>query len=177
MSSSLQYDRRTIVFHWISAATVAVMWLIPQFIDDFTGAARIYARSVHILLGVALIGLIAARIVWRMTSGRRLPPAETGVKQLAAQVVHHALYALMVTVLVAGVAYTFARGDNILNLGRLPAFAANDKPLRQLVGSVHALAANGILILAGLHAAAALAHHYFWKDGVLRRMLPWLARA
>jgi cytochrome b561 len=28
------------------------------------------------------------------------------------------------------------------------------------------------LIVAGLHALAALAHHYFMRDGVLRRMLP-----
>jgi cytochrome b561 len=28
------------------------------------------------------------------------------------------------------------------------------------------------LILAGLHAAAALVHHYILRDGVLRRMLP-----
>jgi cytochrome b561 len=134
---------------------------------------RIYVRSAHVLLGVALIGLVALRIGWRLTGGRKLPPADTGVRQAAAQVVHYALYALMIVVLVAGVANVFARGDNILNLGRLPSFAANDKPLRHLVGSVHGLAANGILILAGLHAAAALAHHYLWKDGVLRRMLPW----
>lgn len=29
-----------------------------------------------------------------------------------------------------------------------------------------------ILVLAGLHAAAALFHHYVLKDDVLRRMLP-----
>jgi cytochrome b561 len=29
-----------------------------------------------------------------------------------------------------------------------------------------------VLILAGLHAAAALFHHYVLRDGVLRRMLP-----
>jgi len=27
--------------------------------------------------------------------------------------------------------------------------------------------------VAGLHAIAALAHHYVFKDNVLRRMLPW----
>ena len=34
--------------------------------------------------------------------------------------------------------------------------------------------ANTILILAGLHAAAALFHHYVLRDGVLHRMLPRL---
>jgi cytochrome b561 len=31
--------------------------------------------------------------------------------------------------------------------------------------------ANGLLILAGLHALAALVHHFLLKDNVLRRML------
>jgi cytochrome b561 len=172
MPTPQRYDQRTIVFHWLTAATIAVMWLIPQVIDQFTGATRIYVRSVHILLGVALLALVVARLVWRATGGRRLPPAETGLKGTAATLAHVALYALTLTVLIAGVTYVFARGDNILNLGRLPAFAADDHALRRLIGSVHSLAANGVLILAGLHAAAALAHHYVLKDGVLRRMLP-----
>ena len=32
------------------------------------------------------------------------------------------------------------------------------------------LVANLILILAGLHATATLAHHYILRDGTLRRM-------
>ena len=40
------------------------------------------------------------------------------------------------------------------------------------------LASHGqrVLILAGLHAAAALFHHHVLKDGVLRRMWPRLGR-
>ena len=36
---------------------------------------------------------------------------------------------------------------------------------------------NLILIVAGLHAAAAMFHQYVLKDGVLTRMLPWGERA
>jgi len=172
MSDLQTYDRRTILFHWLTAATVVVMWVLAQVIDDFTGDSRIYVRSIHILLGVALTAVVAARILWRMQNGRRLPPADTGMMELASKSVHYALYALVVIVLIGGVVNVFARGDNILNLGRLPSFAGNDRELRRTIGNVHALAANAILILAGLHAAAALMHHYVWKDGVLRRMLP-----
>jgi cytochrome b561 len=37
----------------------------------------------------------------------------------------------------------------------------------------HGLAANILLGLATLHAAAALLHHYVMKDTVFSRMLPW----
>ncbi len=36
----------------------------------------------------------------------------------------------------------------------------------------HELTANGLVALAGLHAAAAVIHHLVLKDGTLRRMLP-----
>jgi cytochrome b561 len=37
---------------------------------------------------------------------------------------------------------------------------------------VHELLANALLILAGLHACAALIHHYVFRDRTLVRMLP-----
>ena len=42
----------------------------------------------------------------------------------------------------------------------------------RLIHGWHALAANAILIVAGLHAAAALFHHFILRDATLRRMLP-----
>jgi cytochrome b561 len=43
----------------------------------------------------------------------------------------------------------------------------------RLIGGWHALAANTVVIIAGVHAAAALFHHYILRDATLRRMLPW----
>jgi cytochrome b561 len=40
------------------------------------------------------------------------------------------------------------------------------------VETLRALFANSTLIVAGLHAAAGLFHHFVLKDDVLRRMLP-----
>jgi len=171
MSDAVRYDRRTIVLHWLTAAAVAALWLMGQLVDDFEGVGRIYDRSSHILLGVVLIGVVAVRLFWRATGGRKLPPAETGLKQVAATAVHYALYALLIAMLATGVANELVRGDIIFNLGRLPSIAPGDKELRHTIEDIHGLLANGILILAGLHAAAALVHHYVWKDNVLRRML------
>jgi cytochrome b561 len=54
----------------------------------------------------------------------------------------------------------------------LTGLAPRDRALGHDLQSWHATAANAILVLAGIHAAAALFHHYVWRDGVLRRMLP-----
>lgn len=172
MSTALTYDRRTIALHWLTAGLIVVMWGLAQIIDFFPRAMQVYPRSAHILLGVALVGVYVTRIFWRRTSGRRLPPADTGIMGLAAGLAHLGLYALVAATLGLGLFFEAVRADNILNLFRLPSVAPGDKALRSLIGDWHGTAANAILILAGIHAAAALVHHFYLKDGVLKRMLP-----
>ena len=70
-----------------------------------------------------------------------------------------------------GLFNTWVRGDNLFDAFSLPSFAPGNKPLRHQVEDLHALAANALLAVAALHAAAALAHHFIFKDAVLRRML------
>ncbi len=167
-----RYDRRTMWLHWATALLVASQWVIAQIIDDFEGAARVDARSVHITLGLILIAVLATRIVWRATQGRRLPAADRGALHAVAKGTHWAMYLLLIAAVTLGVANVWVRGDSIYNLFRIPAFDPGNKPLRTQVEDLHGLAANSILILAGIHASAALVHRYVWRDGVLARMLP-----
>jgi len=133
---------------------------------------RVEARSVHISLGLCLGVLLAVRILWRSTRGRGLPPADKGLLQTLAKTVHYALYALLIVMVLIGIFLVYVRGDNFFGLFSIPAFDPNNKALRDNVGELHGTIATIILILAGLHASAGLIHHYFWHDGVLRRMLP-----
>ena len=49
---------------------------------------------------------------------------------------------------------------------------ARRPPDRRTLLGVHGLLADAFLILAGLHAAAALMHHWLWRNRTLLRMLP-----
>jgi len=173
-NSSPAYDRRTIMLHWVTAALVVLLWALGQSIDWFPkGSPRIFARSTHISLGLVLALVLVARIHWR-TGGRavHLPPAGLGWLDKFATIAHWALYALLIATVALGIVNTWVRGDTIFNLFKIQPFQANDKSLRETVEDWHALAANTLLIVAFLHAAAALLHHVVLKDGVLRRMLP-----
>ena|SRR5579863_1887268 len=173
METQLNYDIRSIRLHWITAVLVIVLWCLGQTIDWFPkGNPRTAARSLHICLGVLLGLILCYRLWWRLSAGRRLPAAGSGMIQAFATVVHFALYATLLAVVVLGVANVWMRGDTIFNLFTVPAFDPGNKVLRNQIGDLHALGANILLALAGLHAAAALAHHFIWKDNVLRRMLP-----
>jgi cytochrome b561 len=172
-SPAVRYDRTTILLHWVSATLVVLLWSIAQVIDLFPkGTPRIAVRSVHILLGVTLGVVLLARVIWRGGSGRRLPRATPGLAGHAAKVVHYGLYILLAGTVTLGIANVWVRGDTIVGLFTVPKFAPGDKELKETVENLHAWLANTILIVAGLHAVAALVNHFALRNNVLRRMLP-----
>lgn len=167
------YDSRSIRLHWITATLVVLLWCMGQTVDWFPkDLPRIFERSTHIALGATLGLVICYRIWWRLTAGRRLPPVE-GWLGVASRLVHYALYALLITVVVLGLANAWQRGDNIYNLFRIPAFDPGNRALRKQIEDLHGLWANILLSVAGLHAAAALVHRYVLRDRVLQRMWVW----
>jgi cytochrome b561 len=176
LADSTHYDRRTILFHWLTVLLVAAQWLGAHTIDWFPrGALRIDARSVHIVIGVGLAVVIVLRLAGRWGKGRKLPPADKGVLRWAATLVHGLLYVLLIAVVTLGLLNAWARGDNLFNLFSLPKLAVG-KDVKGLIGDLHGLCANAILVVAGGHAAAALWHQYVRRDGVLARMIPALGR-
>lgn len=167
--TKLHYDRTTIFLHWAVVILVALLWGVAQIIDFFPrGPLRVNVRSLHIALGVALAGLMVVRIVWRTGIGRVLPPASQGMMQTAARAIHHALYVLVCGEVLLGMTFAWVRGDSIFGWFSLPGYP----PLREIIGDLHEIGANLILITAGAHAAAALLHHFVLRDGVLLRMVP-----
>ena len=169
----VSYDRRTIQLHWVTAILVALLWSIAQIIDYFPkGAPRIAVRSVHIVLGALLGVILVMRVVWRSRSGRRLSMANDGVWGHLARVVHWALYVGLAAAILLGMTNALVRGDSIFSLFRIPKIYPNIPQLKPNIEMFHQTAANALVILAAVHALAAVAHHYILRDGVLRRMLP-----
>jgi cytochrome b561 len=167
-----RYDRTTIILHWTTAILVALLWTIGQTIDFFPkGTPRIGARSAHILIGVTLLLIVIARLAWRIGWGRRLPAAVPGLAGRLAKSAHVALYLLLAATLVLGVSNAWIRGDNILGLFTIPCIAPGNKGLRERVEDLHGTLANITVIVAALHAAAALVHHFMARHDVLHRML------
>jgi cytochrome b561 len=166
-----RYDRATIFFHWLVAILVAAQWLGAQTIDWFPrGPWRVDVRSMHIVAGVLLLLILLARVAWRLTGGRRLPPLRTGPTQTLATAVHLALYLAVFAMLGVGIFAAWARGDSLFNLVTIPAYDPGNHALGEEVVDLHGTIGWIIIALVGLHAAAALVHHYVWRDGLLRRM-------
>ncbi len=168
------YDVRSIRLHWATASLVVALWCLGETVDWFPkGNIRIGARSLHICLGVTLGSLLCYRLWWRLGARAvRLAPVGAGIIRALATLVHFALYAMLLATVALGLANAWVRGDTLFNLITIPAFDPGNKALRAQVEDLHALSANILVCLAGFHAAMGLAHHFVWKDDVLRRMLP-----
>lgn len=165
------YDRRTRILHWSVGGLVAFMWLMAQgnsFLQK--GPLRLRIWSVHVLLGFLLAALVVARIGWRVSRGRRLPPVKPGLWGHAASLVHYLLYLLLVAVVVLGIMNVFGHGFPLFGVWKFPRFW--EKPFQHQVADWHGLAANIIAGVAAMHGLAALWHHLVLRDGTLRRMWP-----
>lgn len=168
-----RYDGLSILLHWLTAALVVTLWTLGQTIDFFPkGAPKIDARSVHITLGATLAVVLIVRILWRASAGRRLPLANSGWLGIAARVVHYGLYLLVGVTVTLGIFNAWQRGDVLFNVYTIPQLIPGDLVLKRTIEGLHGDFADIVLIIVGLHAAAALAHHYLLRDRVLRRMLP-----
>jgi len=170
-----RYDRNTIVFHWLTFALVVLQFAGAWTIDLFArGTPRVDARSVHITLGCLLALVLLARIRWRLSRGRHLPPAGPGVLNRLATVMHYALYALLLAMVCVGVSLAWVRGDSLYGLFSLPSPAPGNHALSDQVQNIHATIGWVILAAVGLHAAAALWHRLVLADDVFGRMRPQL---
>lgn len=176
-NSSERYGAVAQSLHWVVAALVLLSWTTGQFGDDLPrGAARAAGLFVHISSGLAIVAFVALRLAWRL--GDPPPPLEPSWlgrwADVAAHLAHYALYALLIAVTIAGIMVQFARGNALPMFGVVEIASpwTADRAFARSVLEVHEVLANGLVILALLHAAAALVHHWVLRDRTLVRMLP-----
>jgi cytochrome b561 len=172
----VHYDRLTIALHWLTAALVISLFAIIELRGFLPrgGELREQLEYLHISLGIILFPTVLIRLLWRLVNRGDLPPATSGLQELAARSAHLVLYVLLVTQVALGFLLRWAQGEpfTFFGLFSIPQVFAVDPSLRRTFGELHENVAWAIIILASLHAAAAIFHHYVLKDQVLMRMVP-----
>jgi cytochrome b561 len=169
------YDGVAIFLHWATALLVIVQFAMANLWDSFDKPTRQGLESIHVSLGVLLSAVVLARIVWRLIPGHQRPAVVSGWVQLASKAVHYLLYLLLVAQAALGFGWRWAQGHPVefFGLFGIPGpYGELGRPTRHIFHDLHVNVAWAIVIIAGLHALAALYHHYFLRDRVLKRMLP-----
>jgi len=173
-STSSRYGVGAQVFHWLTVVLVLAAYALSKS-DGYSlySAAADGIRRIHETLGMLVLVVVVLRLLWRLID--RTPATEPmpGWMAAAANLVQFALYALLIAIPATAVLGTWLEGLPVTFPGfDIAPQIAQVHGLGQLIIAVHTTLGNVILWVAGVHAAAALFHHFFMRDGVLKSMAP-----
>ncbi len=174
--SSTSYNWLSKTFHWVMAVGIVGMLAVGIYMVDMDVSPdkfRLY--GIHKSVGAVLLLLAAMRVIWNARSPSVPLPGNTPRWQrYAARSSHIALYALMLCMPLSGWAMSSAYGFPVSVFGwfTLPDIAAANKELAAILKRCHEAGMIAFLVLLPVHAGAVLLHHFYYKDAVLKRMLP-----
>jgi len=175
-NSTERYGSLSIGLHWLMLALLAAVYALMELRDIYPRGSdpREAMKTWHYMLGLSVLVLASLRLLARVTGPTpRIQPAPPRWQETIAKLMHLGLYALMLGLPLVGWLILSAEGDPIPFFGlQLPALIGVNKDLVELLEEVHEIGGIVGYFLIGLHAAAALFHHYVVKDNTLLRMLP-----
>lgn len=176
-----RYNALSIGVHWLTVLLMIAVYALIECRGIYPKGsdAREAMKMWHNMLGLVVFGLVFVRLaalaVYRIPSIAPQPPAW---QHRMAKAMHLALWLFLIAMPLLGWCMLSAQGKPIPFFGpELPALIGPDKALGHNLEEIHETVGNIGYWLIGLHAAAALFHHYFMRDDALLRMLPWGGKA
>jgi cytochrome b561 len=168
-----RYSSIARALHWILAILIIFNLFLGFAHDALPREWKV--MPIHKSIGLSVLALTVARILWRFT--RETPPLPAAMpvwEKRAAHVTHFAFYAFMLVMPLTGWIMSSA-GDQPLNwffLFDVPKFAVSKgDAIVGISGESHEIMGFAWAVLIIVHVLAALRHHFILKDGVLRRMI------
>lgn len=131
------------------------------------------APQIHETLGLLVFIVVVLRLPLRLIESTPAKQPMPRRMAAAAKLVRFALYALLVAIPATAVLGTWLEGIPVT----LPGFdiapqIAEARGLGQLIMQIHSTLGDAILWVAGVHASAALFHHFYLHDEVFKSMAP-----
>ena len=174
-TSTTRYGTAEQALHWITAVLVLAAFIYGPGGSESQvySQARDFDRRLHETLGLCVLALTVARLAWRAFDERPDPPQVPRWMGFAARAVQVLLYVLLFAVPLTAVTGAWLEGHPVTWLGGdVPPLFATSHITGAQFAKAHGWLGDSILWLAGLHALAALYHHFLLRDGVLMSMLP-----
>lgn len=163
------------ILHWLVAVLVLTMVPLGFVIaNEWGGSQQERLYDLHKSIGALLIPVVIVRLIYRLYENPPPLPADIpAIQQLAAHVTHWMLYALLLVQPLVGWVGTSAYPAPVPVFGwfNLPPIWWEDRAFSNQMMALHRWLGIVIAVLALVHIAAALQHHFVRKDRVLMRML------
>ena len=171
-----RYHLLSVALHWLTLLLLVAVYALIELRGIYPkgSEARELMKHWHFMLGLLVFVLVLARLPARaLFREPPITPAPPAWQEWMARAMHLALYAFLVGMPLLGWVVLSAKGKPVPFFGlELPTLVATDRAWSKELESLHALIGTIGYWLIGLHAAAALYHHYVMSDDTLRRMTP-----
>jgi cytochrome b561 len=176
-NSKSRYGKAVIGLHWTMLLLLAAVYACMELrgLAPRGSELRGALKPLHFLLGLSVLALVVIRLAVRWSAGAapRIQPALPKWQDRLARLMHFALYAFMIATPLLGWLTLSAEGKPIVLFGlHVPLLVGANAALGKQLQDVHEALATAGYFLIGIHAAAALFHHYLKRDNTLLRMLP-----
>lgn len=175
-NSSSRYGWVSMFMHWGVALVVVGLFALGLWMVglDYYSTWRKDAPDLHKSIGLVLFAVMVLRVLWRWISPP--PPvlaSYSRMTRLGAKLGHGFLYITLFAVMIAGYLISTADGVGIpvFGLFEVPALISGLPDQADIAGAIHLYLAWALVVFSGLHALAALKHHFIDRDATLTRML------
>ena len=175
MTDRLQYGTTAKVLHWLVVALLLVQYLIGWLMPDLhRGDKPGVPMTLHVSFGIVILTLIILRFAWRLTHPVAPESSLPAWQRLTSEAVHWALYALVLATTVTGWLFASFRGWSLsfFYLAPLPMLASDNAAAGKAIDGWHQAMEWTLLVLIGIHVAAAMVHVFIYRDRIMQRMLP-----
>jgi len=180
LNSQARYGAIAVTLHWLIAIAIIGQLTVGKYMTDLpdTDASKFQLYQLHKSTGLTILALSLARLGWRLINVVPPLPAHMPTwERWAAHGSHFLLYALIIGIPLSG--WLRVSTDPIgiptlwFGLFEVPHFPLVSETTTRLVREVHEQLGNALIALLIIHVGAALKHHFWDRDTVLRRMLPF----
>jgi cytochrome b561 len=176
-SAPSRYTAVAQTFHWIIAALIVTQFTLAWTAEDLPlGAHKLGLLARHKSFGMTVLMLAVLRLLWRLFNRPpRLPGGMSKIEHLLARITHAAFYVLLFAMPLTGWLMSSAKNYSVSWFGLFtwPNLIGKNEDNFDLLRSTHGILSDALFVLAVLHILAALKHHFWNKDDVLLRMLPF----
>jgi cytochrome b561 len=176
-NTALRWGAVSQFLHWIIVLLIIAQYVLAEAAEELPlGVQKFETYARHKSIGVTILGLAVLRLLWRwMNPTPELPSTLKPYERFLARAAHFGLYAFLFLQPITGWIMSNAENYPVSYFGwfTLPNLVAPDKEFGEVMEEVHEALFKGMLVIAVLHVGAALKHHFWLKDDVLKRMLPF----